>query len=1236
MEFAGRLRPSEACNYLEVPGLSGLDPDEDEGDLIVGFRPKSSPIPSRRSSVSDEDSDPEPPLCGSRRVSFADAKGLSLVQVKEFALWDVPKLPGHDSADGEGKDLVEYHLSPLTFSLPLSPKDVRAKVLDQKVELETIGLLPGTTILKGVIRVLNISYNKSVFIRTSLDRWVTHFDLLAEYVPGSSDGVTDSFSFKLTLVPPLGDQGVRVDFCLRYETPAGTFWANNTDRNYVVSCQRGMREGTEKPQRESANKKSCLKAASQSVSTVESISSKPASTQENMSTDESVRALEVGASTAKRISEGQSATSNGEGQTLSVENKQNGSRRRQRKAARMARLRDYYAQRDDGGDDACTDKGTSETKQATCKAIPGDRVVGLQPFDEGKIQSQCPQVVFEALEACSTPLHNPAHDHTSTKQMKSDLLVLARGESASDISNNPLLSAREPTPAEQQNVGEIVTTNQDTCMTLACTNNSATPNGESLISRNPSFPLGSVVAPLYHQAFQRGAGENNALNTRDFNLPCESRQACDIVPINTRSSMGKVQANLTDTQGSNVECLAVNLISPTSEGNETVDKTPRCADIVQNPTEMEKNQNQPDQSSTDTSPGQQCLLEDSVPPESVNSQTDAQKEIMAYEVAKPPQCQSSEQNPSIITANVDETLAQDESKACPRPVQIMPGHVVEGAEQLVNGEINCECPDVNKDDESRKTDTTFVEDNFLQVFDELDSNQTESEGCLNSLVYICKPERTDLTSLDVSLETDEDRNMENKDVFASETGNESNFGRIKAMYEVAQSIMNEVRSSCQCHADMSGTATGQNVLEKKGQCETDSSFLKQDEDFLLIDVVEGKNWETMVEEEEDSVLSKEGELLNLKTEANETDEKVEERTDIKVDDAEVLENQGCIGQKCKQVNVMKTERTESTEVEKMDGQEGTELQNVTELQSVSADKSSVEDEREKMEIDMKQDDLAQLINENGEQKNADFQDIFHVSEGGEIVIIDADSDMAMRNREAELGSDFSQNKVGDGLPALVGRAPNADTSERQQACIQTDTLQSDDTGVQSSKDATGDPSNADTERSTSEGGMCDSADDPDSASGDSDSDEELLLYVHCLRASGAPAQIQKDKIRDAGFKALKRPSISRGKVPPRSMPSICEAVDEEPQHGSPPEIQEGMKTAAEATSDPQESINPNEWRWKDLFSCSNASKTLLYASLIVIFTVVAYHYDFLACFLLYLISVIWLCCQGESQLFRNK
>lgn len=261
MEFMGQPRPSGACNLLGVPVVSSWDVDDDEGEVVISIRPKSSPLPRRKSSVSDDDSEPEPPMCGSRRVSFADAKGLNLVQVKEFGMWDVPKLPGYDSSDGEGKDEDEYLLSPLNFSLPLLPEELFAKVQEQKVELEKIDLLPGTTILKGMVRVLNISFTKAVYIRTSLDDWSSHFDLLAEYIPCSSDGLTDCFSFTLTLWPPFGEGGARVDFCLRYETPVGTFWANNKNKNYSLSCFRRTKEGKEKPQKENANKKSCLKTA---------------------------------------------------------------------------------------------------------------------------------------------------------------------------------------------------------------------------------------------------------------------------------------------------------------------------------------------------------------------------------------------------------------------------------------------------------------------------------------------------------------------------------------------------------------------------------------------------------------------------------------------------------------------------------------------------------------------------------------------------------------------------------------------------------------------------------------------------------------------------------------------------------------------------------------------------------------------------------------------------------------
>lgn len=154
MAFVGRRGSFEVTGLLVVPAPSFLDidvdSDDDDGEVVFGIRPKSSPQPRRKSSVSDEDSEPEPPsLSGSRRVSFADAAGLSLVQVKEFDKWDVPQLP--DFLYSKSREEEEYYIVPLNFSLSLSPEELLGKVQEQKVELEAIELLPGTTILKGVI-----------------------------------------------------------------------------------------------------------------------------------------------------------------------------------------------------------------------------------------------------------------------------------------------------------------------------------------------------------------------------------------------------------------------------------------------------------------------------------------------------------------------------------------------------------------------------------------------------------------------------------------------------------------------------------------------------------------------------------------------------------------------------------------------------------------------------------------------------------------------------------------------------------------------------------------------------------------------------------------------------------------------------------------------------------------------------------------------------------------------------
>lgn len=232
---------------------------EKSGEQEKGGNEASYPTGSTTDEETDEDSEPEPPPVIRRKVSFADAFGLNLVSVKEFddveAEAEVSQPPEMEASHPSEESYIS-----LLFTVPSSPEELNQRLQEQMIELESIELLRGTTMLRGIIRVVNLCYNKSVYARITLDSWNSYFDLLAEYVPGSSDKKTDRFTFKYTLIPPFEREGTRVDFCLRYETSVGTFWANNKDINYVLFChQKGqVKELEESPSHK--NTRSCLRA----------------------------------------------------------------------------------------------------------------------------------------------------------------------------------------------------------------------------------------------------------------------------------------------------------------------------------------------------------------------------------------------------------------------------------------------------------------------------------------------------------------------------------------------------------------------------------------------------------------------------------------------------------------------------------------------------------------------------------------------------------------------------------------------------------------------------------------------------------------------------------------------------------------------------------------------------------------------------------------------------------------
>ncbi|XP_028266343.1 protein phosphatase 1 regulatory subunit 3A isoform X2 [Parambassis ranga] len=226
--------------------------DEDDDTEDVRLIPRCSPVPRKRgASIFDETAEYlriHLALSAGKRVSFADTTGGDLVDVKEFVAFDSDD--EEDKAKWEEEELKyrkpeqepTYKVHP-EFNAPTGSALLHA-VRANKVEVEQVCAVEDEPLaFTGFIRVLNISFHKAVYLRSTMDNWASYFDYPAEYVQGSNDGDTDQFSFKLSFAPPYITHGSRIEFVIRYETSDGDFWANNSSMNYVVTLLLSYEDG---------------------------------------------------------------------------------------------------------------------------------------------------------------------------------------------------------------------------------------------------------------------------------------------------------------------------------------------------------------------------------------------------------------------------------------------------------------------------------------------------------------------------------------------------------------------------------------------------------------------------------------------------------------------------------------------------------------------------------------------------------------------------------------------------------------------------------------------------------------------------------------------------------------------------------------------------------------------------------------------------------------------------------
>lgn len=234
LQNCSETEEKQASSEHKREGLSSGDEDEDF------CRPQRI---RRCSSLKTGKTPPGTP--GRKKiVRFADVLGLDLADVKTF-VDEVPKVPKQAYED------LEINLEPMQAQICLGPRADRVlvplfqqpgalpcfldRVREKQVNLENAAVTdPINLTITGTVRVRNLDFHKSVYLRYTTDNWRSYSDLQASYVDNSCDGFSDKFTF--TIYGTSVQIGQRIEIAARFHCRGQQFWDNNYDTNYVFQC----------------------------------------------------------------------------------------------------------------------------------------------------------------------------------------------------------------------------------------------------------------------------------------------------------------------------------------------------------------------------------------------------------------------------------------------------------------------------------------------------------------------------------------------------------------------------------------------------------------------------------------------------------------------------------------------------------------------------------------------------------------------------------------------------------------------------------------------------------------------------------------------------------------------------------------------------------------------------------------------------------------------------------------
>lgn len=197
--------------------------------------------------------------CPARKkiVRFADALGLDLADVRTF-MDDIPSVPKSAYSDLENIEQLnatDFYCAPChhqdiaaakkaeetkTFLVPIFEQPVKRAdfldiVRDKFVCLEQVSVNDcHICSVNGTVRVRNLDFHKSVYVRYSMDGWRSFNEIQANYVPNSCDGFSDQFCFIIYLYHL--ELGRQFEVAVRFHCKGFQYWDNNDGHNYVFHC----------------------------------------------------------------------------------------------------------------------------------------------------------------------------------------------------------------------------------------------------------------------------------------------------------------------------------------------------------------------------------------------------------------------------------------------------------------------------------------------------------------------------------------------------------------------------------------------------------------------------------------------------------------------------------------------------------------------------------------------------------------------------------------------------------------------------------------------------------------------------------------------------------------------------------------------------------------------------------------------------------------------------------------